>query len=446
MDKQHFLVFLENNVLSLFTGSEVVGEEVSSPRDACVAQGGGGALLVKFHKSDDYRFVVKRAQPFKPFEISIIKTIIDEFGRIHGSKLVDEFHKDIERIITERAICKSLTTNHLTLQHLISSITAWSQRTYEGHRTAFGFILTNRKAKETNKNLFSDNFLAHDYSALLSDGINTFLEVSADGYITGYITAPKKVDENLLVPYEYLKMANLCTGNKIGVCLLIEGDILIFKNRSLMFAKRSGNWVCFNHDVIIDRLAERAGESEDVRKAVYLSAIDTSFNRCGGCIVHVNMGERPNVLKHINVADVLCEDCYNFITSESKTRSFFADLAGDSEVQNTPFSEFLKEDKCSKIANLIKLINNRKFQELDRKLRLELMAIDGATVVDYDGRILAVGAIIKIEAGSSGGGRLAAAKMLSNYGIAIKISNDGSIQGFRTDRNKLRVKPIFVLG
>ena len=95
---------------------------------------------------------------------------------------------------------------------------------------------------------------------------------------------------------------------------------------------------------------------------------------------------------------------------------------------------------------MVKLIVGRKFQELDRKFRQELIAIDGAVVVDYDVKILAVGAIIKIEAGSSGGGRLAAAKTLSNYGISIKISNDGSIQGFKMDRNKLRARSIFVIG
>jgi len=70
----------------------------------------------------------------------------------------------------------------------------------------------------------------------------------------------------------------------------------------------------------------------------------------------------------------------------------------------------------------------------------------GVCLIDYDGNILAVGAIIKIEAGSLGGGRLAAAKTLSNYGISIKVSADGSIEGFRMDRNKLRVKPIFIIG
>ena len=31
-------------------------------------------------------------------------------------------------------------------------------------------------------------------------------------------------------------------------------------------------------------------------------------------------------------------------------------------------------------------------------------------------------------------------------GISIKISNDGSMQGFKIDKNKLRARPIFVIG
>ena len=78
MDKQEFLEFVDNNILSLFTGSEIIGEEESSPRDACVAQGSGGTVLIKFNKSDDYRYIIKRVQPFKHFEIAIIKSIIEE--------------------------------------------------------------------------------------------------------------------------------------------------------------------------------------------------------------------------------------------------------------------------------------------------------------------------------------------------------------------------------
>lgn len=444
MNKQDFLEFLEKNVLSLFTGSEIVGEEPSSSRDACVAQGSGGTVLVKFRKADEYRYIVKRVQPFKNFEVSIIKSIIEEMSKIYATKIAHEYRKQIEHIITEKAICKSITNNFATLQNLLTALSNWGMRTYEGNHATFGFIISHKKAKETNENLNIKNFLNKDFCALLGDGTETFIEISANGYLLNYITSPKTTTENLLVPYEYLKMANLCTGTKIGVCLLTDGDILIFKDKMLTFAKRSGSWVCFSHQVIIDKLADRVAEGEEIRKAIYLSSLDTSFNKCGGCVVHVSSNDRYNVLKHINPTDVLVEDCYNHIMEENKSKSFFAELTQENNYE--PFSSFIKQDKCTKTANLIRIINGRKFHELGRKLRQELMGIDGATVIDYDGTILAVGAIVKIEAGSSGGGRLAAAKMLSNYGISIKISNDGSIQGFRADRNRLRVKPLFVIG
>jgi hypothetical protein len=151
------------------------------------------------------------------------------------------------------------------------------------------------------------------------------------------------------------------------------------------------------------------------------------------------------VLKHIDEADVHQKEGYDYIQQYKIDQSFFAGLNENSK-EVISFETFLTEDKNSKSATLIKLIGGKKFQELDRKFRQELLAIDGATVIDYDGTIIAAGAIIKIEAGSSGGGRLAAAKTLSNYGISIKISNDGSMQGFKVDKNKLRARPIFVIG
>ena len=254
----------------------------------------------------------------------------------------------------------------------------------------------------------------------------------------------KQYEYNLYSPYRQLKLATLSTGTKVGICLTKQGDILIFKDKNLLFAKRGGRWICYSHEEIVSKLSEKAGDSEDVRKAIYLSALDTSFNGFGGCIVHLNNSELPNVLKHIDDPDVLDKSCYDTIQEVRKNKSFFTLLENlNSETES--FDDFLKDEKCVKAATLRQLIVGRKFQELDRKFRQDLIAMDGATIIDYDGTIIAVGAIIKIEAGSSGGGRLAAAKTLSNYGVAIKISNDGIIQGFKMDKNKLRSRTIFVL-
>ena len=107
----------------------------------------------------------------------------------------------------------------------------------------------------------------------------------------------------------------------------------------------------------------------------------------------------------------MVKESYDYLQQEKINQSFFVKL--DENVSEIPqFEDFLFEERSAKSAALIKLIRGRKFQELDRKFRQEIIAIDGATIIDYDGTIIAAGAIIKIEAGSTGGGRLAAAKTL----------------------------------
>ena len=420
MKRERFITFLEDNILSMFTGSEIVGEEVSGPRDACVAHGSGGTILVKFSRSDTTRFVIKRVQPFKTFEVQLVRSILEEMKDIFKANLSSEFIKGLEAQVTQNAICKALTKRgSATLNNILNLVSSWGLRTYEGTKPQFGFIITSKTcSRETNQNMKITQILKKDYSALLSDGENTCLMISADGYLLSYESLAKTAKETVLAPYEYLDIANLCVGAKVGVCLIKEGDVLVFKDKQLLFAKRNGSWVCFSHEEIISKLAEKSDEVEEVRKAIYLSALDTSFARNGGCIVHVNSKDRFNILKHIDTADLLYKDCYDYKQQEKINQSFFVSVE-EAEKEIPSFESFLHEDKCAKSAALIKIINGRKFHELNRKLRQELIGIDGATIIDYEGNILAVGAIIKIEAGSVGGGRLAAAKTLSNYGISI---------------------------
>ena len=79
-----------------------------------------------------------------------------------------------------------------------------------------------------------------------------------------------------------------------------------------------------------------------------------------------------------------------------------------------------------------------RFQNLDRRLRQELLALDGAMVLDHLGNIVAAGAIISVPAGSEGGGRTAAAKKGSSLGLGIKISEDGGISVYK-EQNRVFV-------
>ena len=81
-------------------------------------------------------------------------------------------------------------------------------------------------------------------------------------------------------------------------------------------------------------------------------------------------------------------------------------------------------------------------------MRQELLSIDGATVILDDGQILSAGAILQIPAGSSGGGRKAAAHVLAHYGLGVKVSNDGKISFWKdlTEENPADEPPIYEIG
>lgn len=72
---------------------------------------------------------------------------------------------------------------------------------------------------------------------------------------------------------------------------------------------------------------------------------------------------------------------------------------------------------------------------LSRAVRKELLGLDGALVLCPNGTIYAAGAILKlgmIDLGNQGG-RSAAAKTLSRYGLGSKISEDGMISGYKKE-------------
>jgi len=139
---------------------------------------------------------------------------------------------------------------------------------------------------------------------------------------------------------------------------------------------------------------------QEVRSAIYQSMLDVSFARCGACIGYVQDSERRNFekTKIVKTTDLL-----------------IGGISRKTEV-------------------IRKAISGRKFHNLDRRLRQEILGIDGATIISRDGEILAAGTILNLaqEENSSaiGGARRAAAVCLRKYGMSTKISADGEITVF----------------
>ena len=455
MEKQEFYKVVNKLILPLFTGSCIDGEEESSVRDSEVAYGKRNTLLIKPSKTDEYRLILKRGQPFQTFEVNLLKSIIAELEKIAILNIEDESYIAVlQENAIEKSICESIcdTDSVNSMFGIINELEKWGARTYEGNQVAIGIIINLSVDNSDQEDIIPyTEVIDKDFFSLLSDGLDSYVEFDKRGNLLGYIQMNKVKKVPNIAPYEYEMIARYCNERRIGIVLTENGDFLIFKNRTLLFAKRAGHWNIYSHEEVIQLLSYRGNYSlKDIRRSIYYTALDASFAYCGGCIVYLNKDNVEGALAHINAHDIVDEKYFEIKKQlELENASKLYNLQTLSSVEamfNVPYLTFLKEQQCIKSQCLRKIINNRPFHELSRKLRQELVGMDGAIVIDSDGTIIAVGAILKIEAGSEGGGRLAAATTLSKYGVAIKISQDGIIKAFSPDRKNGKIKTLFTVG
>jgi len=361
---------------------------------------------------------IHRSQPFRIAEIELIEIFLEEavqlLRQIDSKYIVDDVYIDETAVLViTRAIAKFVSDSASDFLFLVlSSLTELAQQTYEGQRVAWsiGVDVDVEASKERSEVKFAQVF-SEDFIKVLSNGQDSLLIFDGEGFFVSHCKC--MVDEEYppqFAPFRFEPFASWTRkgGDRVVVTLSRNGEILMFKNGNILFAKRRGRWRYFEHDVFIKLMTKDAltkSSSKELRQEIYRTALDVAFSRHGGCI--------GVLVRSLNIESLLPkEKC--LLPEGSKNL-----IEG------------------SKNLMLNAMVKEKKFQELDRLLRLELVSMDGATVLDYDGRVIALGAILKIEdSGMAGGGRQAAAEALAKYGIGIKISNDGYIRAFGRDKSK----------
>lgn len=328
-------------------------------------------------------------------------------------------------------MCYSLTDtkpeNAKILHEIICRMLEWAGRTYEGKNVPFGIVIDfSIPSKDGSVDYL--HFLENDCSAVFTDGIFTGILLDQEGKINSFLTREtephhRPKDQTIFAPFQFADIAKFCVGSAIGVIALTNGEILLIKNQSVYFAKRGRKWVFFDWNLVYLKLrpyfiATTLGDSVDkhiehtVReniKAIYCTLLDVSFSHSGGCLAIV----LPE--NHDNISDVVKEriDLYAKGTS----------LKGMSATS---------KEKAQVLTYLLSYPENtmRSFFAVEKQLRREILSLDGATVLSPDGSFYCAGSIVSVPGGSSGGGRTAAAKRLAQYGVGIKISEDGYIEAW----------------
>lgn len=385
----------------LFSGAWLADAVSSSVHEQRVARRDSRSLAFKVESTDAYRLILRRRERFGMTAERVVESFVDVLRDIEPA-LSTAYEQDVLRTLQMKVLARAVAGGdmHDAIVCGLDWLETWAVRPYEGQpvRAALGFDPCATGAGMTLK-----EFCALEFSAVLSNGVDTMVLVDPKGRLVGHECLSSPDVAPSYTPYAQSAFAAWAVGDRAALILTGMGEILIFKDSQLLFAKRSGRWHFLTHRPIITRMP--VPNSVAIRRAVYESCLDAAFARRGACIgvVMKDSGERWR--------EVIMPQ----------------DYLGNRESPGT--------------RGLALMIAGRPFAELDRRLRLELMSIDGALVMDHRGRILTAGAILKIPGGSTGGGRLAAARVLSSFGLGIKVSQDGSIVCFHRDEPE----PVFSL-
>lgn len=380
----------------LLSGASIdPGFAASTAREKRVACINPQTIRFKPLRADDYRLTLSRKQAFafpRPPEQRVVEAFIDELEAM-GNAIEGSYRQELLASFQRRVIARAVTENDTRRRTLLSAIDELQRlaaRLYEGQPVVAGIGIDPTLTGDAT--LGMTYLCRSDFGLVLSNGFDTLLQFDNAGLFAGHATLSADAAISFS-PYRLAPIATWAIDGRLALSLNRLGEILIFQNQQLTFARRSGAWHFLTHESAISQI--RVPQARPVRQAVYESCLDASFARTGACLGIVtspHLGAwRDKVAK---------EDRLELPTASHKARALAASVSG------------------------------RPFQDLDRRVRQELLAIDGATVLDYKGRVLAVGAIVEINAGSSGGGRLAAARSLGQLGLGIKISQDGGILGF----------------
>ncbi|MCG3266698.1 hypothetical protein Yoon_03060 [Yoonia sp. I 8.24] len=386
-------------LLPLFSGASVDDiSDSSSSSEATVAYLDPQTIGFKVNKSDTYRLKFRRDQPFAQKqdparELRVVEAFTSILAAMNDElkgKLRNDLLSTFQRRVVARAVSDLAHEQQVLI--LLDQMASWAERLYEGVpvTSAVGFDPIGPNGTGEKFGAFG----SHDFGAVLSNGYNSLLAFDAGLGFIDHLVLQSGGFSARASPWMQAPIACWTAGEgRVGIALNTQGEILVFRDGQLLFARRNGSWHFLTHSPILGQMV--VPRDPIIRGAVYESALDASFERRGACIGIVGSSQSEKWQSLVSSADRIS------LKSSERARALWG------------------------------VIRGRNFQDLERTLRLELISIDGATVINHKGEILAVGAIVQISNSGTGGGRTAAAQELAKVGLGIKISQDGSISGYR---------------
>lgn len=407
--EKQFIALIKDSILPLFPGAEIttnnsINVPLKGQKHCSILQGNTSLAIRKELTSTP--IVIKRRQPFIGEDSSIVESFVSRICKFQKSGKIGVLYQDvISKRCLEMSIFDVLSQGYPKVLFYITNILYyWQNRTYEGNKVAISIKISHKtlNSKDGEKLIEKEKLYKEDFFASITNGISDCVEVDENLNIIKYEVLKKSFNENAFAPIKFIDFCD-CSRDSVILALTRANEILCFSEGALKLAKRGDYWTLYQHETVIKQLAggQKNSISKKLRACLYQTALDVSFSKTGGLLACIDKKK----LNDSSVVDVFIDD----------------DLRTSSKLRSDVFR---------------RIIAGRKFQDLPRVLRTELAAIDGSFIIDSSGNILAIGAIVRLNGGSSSGGRKAATLALSHFGLAIKISNDSYIECYK-DENLL---------
>ena len=371
----------------------------------------GREILIRIPDEQFLYLRILRSESFTQDEVEFLakfaKIVHDVAARGNAPDVSNFSSRSIREAIAGVAMNGSKT-----FFNALELVQVWNDKAYEGRpiRTAYGF---NPDAFE-HTGIHLETFFRDDYGPVLSNGRDTLLEFTDKGFLVRHNSLSKESAAGFS-PDVYSPVAAWAWGRRVALVTTEFRETLVFHERRLAFARRRGQWHQISHDYVFDKLCQFDEMSSQLCNALHETILDASFAHTGACISVMNRARCRHEKRR--TSDVTHEDEWLASSKDRKARCFSSLIAG------------------------------RPFFEIPRRLRQELAALDGALILDSDGIVRAVGAIVQIDPKAiGGGGRVAAARTLAQFGLAVCISCDGRVTGFSRIDDAAEPEAVFAFG
>ena len=252
----------------------------------------------------------------------------------------------------------------------------------------------------------------------LAEGVHTLFLASSEGRLLNIIDIRRWASgtrQNSLTPRAFQPHAR-ATAQHGHVCAVLSPsrEIMVFAEGTEMFTFRGAAWHLVDAQAKYRLWADAVGD-EPLAARVFQTARDLSDAREGAIFV---------VVREPDAA--------------------IPQLVAPADRLDLPIRELDERDSGSEgpsRRHLLHLLERRTITDLEPSVLMGLAALDGATVIDRSGRLLAAGAILRhppsqqLDAGNGvEGARTTAAMAASQFGPVLKVSEDGVITFFDRER------------